>query len=134
MQDHSYEENLNPIRLSTNNIDNNGIPLSIINDAANFILIEHCYARPHNWKPESNFLKPTKTLFIQHQNIKRKSINPLAVVQDNEDIIDVCSVQSESPTIYDDAKARYLMQECERHATFARVNDSDENWEDTISK
>lgn len=115
------------------NIENK-MHLNVINDTANVVLIEHCYARPHNWKPETNFLKPTKTLFIQHQTSKRKSINPLAPIQDCDDVIDVVTVPSESPTIYDENKARYLMEECDRHATCARVNEGDENWEETISK
>lgn len=133
MEKHLHDEdNMNTMFMSENM--NNSMPLSLINDAANFILIEHCYARPHNWKPESNFLKPTKTLFIQHQNHKNRSINLLAPIQDHDDLIDVCSVQTESPTIYDDGKAKHLMEECERHASCARVSEGDENWEDSISK
>lgn len=112
----------------------NSKSLTVVNNASNLIFVEHCYARPHNWKPETNFLRPTKTLFIQHQSNKRKSVNPLAPIQDCEDIIDVISVPPEAPVIYEESKAKYLMDECDRYASCARVNEGDDNWEDTVSK
>lgn len=118
----------------SDNQDKNKSSLNVLTETTNLVLIEHCYARPHNWKPETNFLRPTKTLFIQHQINKRKSVNPLAPVQDYDDTIDITTVPAEPPTIYDESKAKYLMEECERHASCARVNEGDENWEDTISK
>lgn len=103
-------------------------------DTANLILIEHCYSRPHNWKSESNFLRPTKTLFIPQKQIKRKSINPLAPIQYCDDVVDVEAVTPEPSTIYDEIKAKQQMEECEKYASCARVEEVDENWEESISK
>lgn len=99
------------------------------------ILMDHCYSRPWNWRPESNFLRPTKTLFLSKPNVsKRKSTNPLAPVQECEDVLDVESVLSDPPVIYDPLKAKFMMDECERHAGFARVDQGNEDWEETISR
>ncbi|CAH2009972.1 unnamed protein product [Acanthoscelides obtectus] len=93
---------------------------------------DHCYARPWNWRPEENFLRPTKTLFI-HKAIGKRSVNPLAPVQDVEDIVDVES-EGKAGTIYDLNKAKSLMDECEKYAFNARVDQDEDDWEDKISK
>lgn len=100
----------------------------------NVILMEHCYSRPHNWKPDSNFLRPTKTLFIPQRSNKKKSVNPLAPLQDVEDVIDIESVVPESPTIYDYQKATYLMNECDRYVACARVSQENEDWEESLAQ
>lgn len=97
------------------------------------IFIDHCYSRPWNWRPESNFLRPTKTLLINNPNAnKKKSANPLAPLQKTEDILDVVSESYDPPPIYDEVKAKSLMEECERHAAFSRVEQGNEDWEETI--
>ncbi|CAH1986257.1 unnamed protein product [Acanthoscelides obtectus] len=93
---------------------------------------DHCYARPWNWRPEEHFLRPTKTLFI-HKAIGKRSVNPLAPVQDVEDIVDVES-EGKAGTIYDLNKAKSLMDECEKYAFNARVDQDEDDWEDKISK
>lgn len=100
---------------------------------ASTIFIDHCYSRPWNWRPESNFLRPTKTLFVSKPtSTKRKSVNPLAPLQNNDDILDVEADPYEPPPIYDEVKAKCLMEECERHAAFSRVEQGNEDWEETI--
>ncbi|RZB39517.1 KAT8 regulatory NSL complex subunit 3 [Asbolus verrucosus] len=100
-----------------------------------WIPMDHCYARPWNWRPESTFLRPTKTLFMpKPQTTKRKSINPLARVQECDEVIDVVTEPAEPAPIYDKVKANHLMEECERHAALARVDEGNENWEETISR
>jgi hypothetical protein len=62
-----------------------------------WIPMDHCYARPWNWRPESTFLRPTKTLFMpKPPPTKKRSTNPLAPVQDCEEMIDVVT-ESEDP-------------------------------------
>lgn len=101
----------------------------------NNILMEHCYSRPHNRTLESRFLRPTKTLFIPQKTSRRKSTNPLAPIQDYEDIIDIETVPPDQPIIFDAVKAKYLMEECERHASFARSKDDDPvDWEEKINR
>ncbi|KAI4459456.1 testis development protein prtd [Holotrichia oblita] len=101
----------------------------------NNILMEHCYSRPHNRTLESRFLRPTKTLFIPQRTSRRKSTNPLAPIQDYEDVIDIETVPPDQPIIYDAVKAKHLMEECERHASFARSKDEDHvDWEEKINR
>ncbi|XP_063909599.1 KAT8 regulatory NSL complex subunit 3 isoform X4 [Zophobas morio] len=100
-----------------------------------WIPMDHCYARPWNWRPESTFLRPTKTLFMPKQPpSKRKSTNPLAPVQDYEEVIDVVATSNEPSPIYDKTKAKNLMEECERHAALARVDDGGDDWEESVQR
>lgn len=99
------------------------------------VLMDHCYARPWNWRPESDFLRPTKTLFVSKPSInKRKSTNPLAPLQDVDDVLDVETVPPDNPPIYDEGRAKQLMEECEKHANLSRGEQENENWEETISR
>nr|CAH7718441.1 unnamed protein product [Callosobruchus chinensis] len=93
---------------------------------------DHCYARPWNWRPEGNFLRPTKTLFIHKPSGKRSS-NPLAPVHDIDDIIDIES-EGKIGAIYDANKAKSLMDECESYAFNARAEQEDDDWEEKIAK
>ncbi|XP_018566282.1 KAT8 regulatory NSL complex subunit 3 isoform X2 [Anoplophora glabripennis] len=96
---------------------------------------DHCYARPWNWRPETSFLRPTKTLFVSKPiSGRRKRSNPLAPIQDIEDVVDVETVVELPPPIYDVTKVKNLMEECENYASSARVDDVDEYWEDKISR
>ncbi|XP_068909025.1 KAT8 regulatory NSL complex subunit 3 isoform X7 [Tenebrio molitor] len=100
-----------------------------------WIPMDHCYARPWNWRPESTFLRPTKTLFMpKPPPTKKRSTNPLAPVQDCEEMIDVVTESEDPAPIYDKIKAKHLMDECERHAALARVDEGNEDWEETISR
>ncbi|KAJ8914987.1 hypothetical protein NQ315_002511 [Exocentrus adspersus] len=96
---------------------------------------DHCYARPWNWRPETSFLRPTKTLFIPKSACSRsKPINPLAPSQDVVDVIDIETVAKVPCPIYDIHKAKNLMEECEKYAASIRVNDIHEDWEENISR
>lgn len=99
------------------------------------IFIDHCYSRPWNWRPESNFLRPTKTLFVTRPSVnKKKSINPLVPLQDSEGLLDVETITPENPPIYDEAKAKQLMEECEKHAKISKLDQENEDWDEGISK
>lgn len=102
------------------------------------IAMDHCYARPLNWTPESAFFQPTKTLFMQPPlNNKRKSTNPLTpsvTTASTADDIDIESPPALAPELYDYAKAMQLMNECEKHAMFGKNGQDDQDWEDSVSK
>ncbi|CAH1099657.1 unnamed protein product [Psylliodes chrysocephalus] len=94
---------------------------------------DHCYARPWNWRPEANFLRPTKTLFVPKLVPIKSSVNSSVTIQEGEDLIDIESeIEVPAPT-YDVAKAKSLMEECEKHA-FAARTDTEEDWEEKISR
>ncbi|XP_018321326.1 KAT8 regulatory NSL complex subunit 3 [Agrilus planipennis] len=98
------------------------------------IFVDHCYARPWNWRPGGTFLKPTKTLFMPKpvKNTRKRSFNPLAPLQNCNEKIDVVEVPTEPPPIYDVNKARSLMDECEKHVANLKINQGDD-WEETVA-
>lgn len=77
-------------------------------------------------------MRPTKCLFVHKApaSLKHSSV-PLHTNSSN---IDVVSVPSTPTPIYDSEKAKTLMEECERHASFARVDDGEDDWEEKVSK
>lgn len=111
-------------------------PTQMINpyERENWIVsTDHCYARPWNWRPETSFLRPTKTLFISKPvSGRRKPTNPLAPIQDVEDVVDVETLPKLPLPIYDVNKVKNLMEECENYTTSTGINEIDGYWEDKI--
>lgn len=104
-------------------------------ESDNYIIADHCYARPWNWRPETSFLRPTKTLFVNKPLPgTRKTSNPLISIQKPDDIIDIENEPTNAGTFYDIEKAKSLMDECQRYALHARPDSCDEDWEEKISK
>lgn len=133
MQDAESGPELEETTLKLNNLHNQ-VSGSFEKETCS-VYIDHCYSRPWNWRPESNFLRPTKTLFVSKPSInKKKSTNPLAPLQDSENVLDVESVAPENPLIYDETRAKQLMEECEKHAKLSRGEQENENWEEAISR
>ncbi|XP_044260034.1 KAT8 regulatory NSL complex subunit 3 isoform X3 [Tribolium madens] len=100
-----------------------------------WIPMDHCYARPWNWRPESTFLRPTKTLFMPKvPSSRKKTTNPLAPIQECDDVVDVVTDSEEPTPIYDKVKAKHLMEECEKHAAMARVDEGNDDWEESVSR
>ncbi|PVD31036.1 hypothetical protein C0Q70_10313 [Pomacea canaliculata] len=93
------------------------------------ILLDHGYAKPWSAHPDASNARPLRYLF--------KSKQPRGTadqVPRNVEDIDVEEV-TQAPTLhFDVAKARTLMNECERHASFARPDDQQEDWEEKLSK
>lgn len=112
--------------------------------------IDHPYARPFNWRADySATAKPAKTLFVPRLPRNMNS----SFYSANEGLIDVDTVTPPPVPPYGAAKARKVMEECEKFVSFANptniiVDDdnSDDNeepqieddttpdWEDSISK
>ncbi|KAL1508927.1 hypothetical protein ABEB36_003746 [Hypothenemus hampei] len=97
------------------------------------ISTDHCYATPWNWKPESSFFKPTRTIFMSRTD-GVKPLFSLARSSQQSDDIDVESDVDTPTPVYDLNKASNLMEECERFAAGVRSDLDDENWEDKINK
>ncbi|GLV31125.1 Reduction in Cnn dots 1 [Carabus blaptoides fortunei] len=98
------------------------------------ILMDHCYSRPWNWRPETSYIRPTKTLFVPKNNLRVNPTLPPQRCVEEQDDIDVESVSPPPAPIYEPEKAKSLMEECERHASLARVGDGNEDWEESVSK
>ncbi|XP_018316265.1 KAT8 regulatory NSL complex subunit 3 [Mycetomoellerius zeteki] len=91
------------------------------------IFKDHCYARPWNWKPENAYVKPVKKLFF--------SKNVASDKHRKDEEIDVENIGSEPlPLPFDLSRVRYMMDEFERLANFARPKEEEEDWEDKIEK
>ncbi len=96
--------------------------------------VDHPYARPFNWRPDySVTAKPTKTLFMN--KLPRSSSSLFYTKSDT--FIDVETVTPPPIPPYDAAKARKVMEECERFVSFANpanislvANDQDSDSED----
>ncbi|XP_019768295.2 KAT8 regulatory NSL complex subunit 3 isoform X2 [Dendroctonus ponderosae] len=97
------------------------------------ISTDHCYARPWNWRPESSFLKPTKTLFVPKDNTTRPLFG-ITSVKNVDDCIDVEAVPELPTPIYDMQRATNLMDECEKHSILCRNSSDDYIWEEKIDK
>lgn len=99
------------------------------------VSVDHCYARPWNWRPDTSFLRPTKTLFF-NKSVPgiRKSSNPLISLNISDEIIDVESEVETSNILYDIEKAKNMMEECYRYALTVRPDKTDEDWEEKISR
>lgn len=96
---------------------------------------DHCYARPWNWRPDTSFLRPTKTLFF-NKSVPGilKSGNPLISLITADEIIDVDSELEISNVLYDFDKAKNMMEECQRYAFNVRPDKSEEDWEEKIAR
>ncbi|XP_049820569.1 KAT8 regulatory NSL complex subunit 3 isoform X3 [Aethina tumida] len=93
---------------------------------------DHSYARPWNWRPETTFLRPTKTLFMPKA---QKMVNPLVNVDAVDEDVDVDSLNEDPPPTYDLDKAKNLMEECERVANVIKPEANDDvPWEDKITR
>lgn len=95
---------------------------------------DHCYARPWNWRPESSFLKPSKSLFMPKTIGIKPLFSAVGSPRNVDDIIDVDTDVDESTPTYDIGRAITLMEECDKHASLARCSIDDENWEEKIIK
>ncbi|KAF5269375.1 hypothetical protein FQA39_LY08767 [Lamprigera yunnana] len=104
--------------------------------AREIVAMDHCYARPLNWTADSAFFQPTKLILLSPspKPKERKSTNPLAPIENYDEVIDIESVPPSPIERYDKEKALLTMDECNRHAVYARVNEGNENWEESISR
>ncbi|XP_046562745.1 LOW QUALITY PROTEIN: KAT8 regulatory NSL complex subunit 3-like [Haliotis rubra] len=92
------------------------------------VQLDHCYSKPWSAHPDASNARPMRTLFMA-----KFPRNHGSEGTGEENLpLDVVSLPSTPTLPYDLTKARSLMSECERHVSFARVEEGTDDWEEQI--
>ncbi|XP_075924487.1 KAT8 regulatory NSL complex subunit 3 isoform X6 [Petromyzon marinus] len=100
------------------------------------VVLDHSYARPWSAHPDAGHTRPPRLLFMRKRRLQQQQ----ALVVD--ELVNVESVEPPPlapAALGDSAKARSVMNECQRHVTFARSHSEaapppPDEWEDSVSR
>ena len=99
------------------------------------IHLDHAYAKPWSAHPEASKARPVKRLFLPKPDNEVPA--KLARKQKENEIVDVCAIdstKSSSTIMFDTAKAKTAMAECEKHVSAVSSRRTPDTWEEQINR
>ncbi|XP_074643172.1 KAT8 regulatory NSL complex subunit 3-like [Tubulanus polymorphus] len=97
------------------------------------VLLDHSYSKAWSSHPDASNARPAKLLYMQpfmRQSEPTTSRSP----SEHDDIIDVTSEPKQTVSQFDSNKSHTIMNECERHVNFARLDEGSDDWEETVCR